>query len=281
MPAAVKMNFLENIGSVLMNERNLSRVIEIDMDRIYPNPNQPRRKFNENDLNELAVSIKTNGLIQPIIVRRVDIGYELVAGERRLRAARICGMKEISCIIVDTNEKGSAIMSLVENMQRRDLSFFEEAEALSSMIKIFGLTQEELAVKLGKNQSTIANKLRLLNLPRSERNLITEFGFTERHARALLKIESPEERLRLIKEINEKKLNVENTERLIERTIKHNKEIQRIKKCKSAFKDVRLFVNTINHAVEVMQAAGINAEVKKNKEKEYTEYIVRIPNRAE
>ncbi len=281
MPAAVKMNFLENIGSVLMNERNLSRVIEIDMDRIYPNPNQPRRKFNENDLNELAVSIKTNGLIQPIIVRRVDIGYELVAGERRLRAARICGMKEISCIIVDTNEKGSAIMSLVENMQRRDLSFFEEAEALSSMIKIFGLTQEELAVKLGKNQSTIANKLRLLNLPRSERNLITEFGFTERHARALLKIESPEERLRLIKEINEKKLNVENTERLIERTIKHNKEIQRIKKCKSAFKDVRIFVNTINHAVEVMQAAGINAEVKKNKEKEYTEYIVRIPNRAE
>ena len=273
MPAAVKMNFLENIGSVLMNERNLSRVIEIDMDRIYPNPNQPRRKFNENDLNELAVSIKTNGLIQPIIVRRVDIGYELVAGERRLRAARICGMKEISCIIVDTNEKGSAIMSLVENMQRRDLSFFEEAEALSSMIKIFGLTQEELAVKLGKNQSTIANKLRLLNLPRSERNLITEF--------ALFKIESPEERLRLIKEINEKKLNVENTERLIERTIKHNKEIQRIKKCKSAFKDVRIFVNTINHAVEVMQAAGINAEVKKNKEKEYTEYIVRIPNRAE
>lgn len=278
MPIPFKIGLLENLGSSILNEKPVSKVIEIDMDRIYPNPNQPRRKFSESDLSELAASIKCNGLIQPIVVRRIDIGYELIAGERRLRAARMCGMTEIPCIIVDTTERGSAIMSLVENMQRKDLNFFEEAEAISIMIELFGITQEDVALRLGKTQSTIANKMRLLKLTRQERKLITEYGFTERHARALLKIDSPEMRMDIIKEIYEKKLNVENTERLIENVTKHSKELQRIKKCRGAFRDVRIFVNTINHAVEVMQAAGINAQVQKNKEKEYTEYIVRIPN---
>lgn len=278
MTMPFKMGLIENIGSVILNERPVSKIVQVDMDRIYPNPNQPRRRFTESDLSELAASIKCNGLIQPIVVRRVDIGYELIAGERRLRAARICGMQEIPCIIVETTERGSAIMSLVENMQRKDLNFFEEAEAIAVMIEYFGLTQEDIALKLGKTQSTVANKMRLLKLPRNERNLILEYGFTERHARALLKVESAETRSKLINEIYERKLNVDNTEKLVENTLKHDKEIQRIKKCKSAFRDVRIFVNTINHAVEVMQAAGINAEMKKNKEKEYTEYIVRIPN---
>lgn len=278
MTMPFKIGLLENLGSAILNEKTIGKVMQIDMDRIYPNPNQPRRKFSESDLSELAASIKCNGLIQPIVVRRIDMGYELVAGERRLRAARMCGMTEIPCVIVETTERGSAIMSLVENMQRKDLNFFEEAEAISMMIDIFGITQEDVAVRLGKTQSTIANKMRLLKLTRQERRLITEYGFTERHARALLKIDSPEMRMDMIGEIYEKKLNVENTERLIESVMKHNKEIQRIKKCKGAFRDVRIFVNTINHAVEVMQAAGINAEVTKNKEKEYTEYIVRIPN---
>lgn len=278
MSMPFKVGLLENIGSVIMNERPVSKVIEVDMDRIYPNPNQPRRRFSESDLSELAASIRCNGLIQPIVVRRIDMGYELIAGERRLRAARLCGMQEIPCIVVETTERGSAIMALVENMQRKDLNFFEEAEAIAAMIEIFGITQEDVAIKLGKTQSTIANKIRLLKLPRNERNIMVEYGFTERHARALLKIESPESRMQAIKEINERKLNVENTERLVENILKHDKELQRIKKCKSAFRDVRIFVNTINHAVEVMQAAGINAEMKKNKGKEYTEYIVRIPN---
>ncbi len=276
-----KINFLDNLSAAILNEKPTGKVIEIDMDRIYPNPNQPRRKFNESELSELAASIKCNGLIQPIVVRRIDMGYELVAGERRLRAARLCGMTEIACVIVETTERGSAMMSLIENMQRKDLNFLEEAEAINTMIDLFGLTQEDIAVRLGKSQSAIANKLRLLKLSRTERKLVVEYGFTERHARALLKVESAETRLDIIREIYEKKLNVENTERLIENVSKHNNELQRIKKCKGAFKDVRLFVNTINHAVEVMQAAGINAEVKKNKEKEYIEYIVRIPNAAE
>lgn len=278
MAIPFKLGLLENLSSAILNEKNVGRVIEVDMDRIYPNPNQPRKNFTETDLAELAASIKVNGLIQPIVVRRMDMGYELVSGERRLRAARMCGMKNISCIIVDTTERGSAMMALVENMQRKDLNFFEEAESINMMIDIFGYTQEDVALRLGKNQSTIANKLRLLKLSETERKKIISFGFTERHARALLKLDNAEQREKAMNEVYERKLNVENTERLIESMIKHDKEMQRVSKCKGAFRDVRLFVNTINHAVEVMQAAGINAVVKKNKEKDFTEYIVRIPN---
>lgn len=273
-----KTAFIDNISSVIMNEKTVAKVIEIDMDRIYTNPNQPRRRFDEKELSDLASSIKCNGLIQPIIVRRLDIGYELIAGERRLRAAKLCGMNEIACIVVDTTERGSAMMSLVENMQRKDLNFFEEAEAINQMVKTFGLTQEDVAARLGKSQSSIANKLRLLKLSLTERKLIVEYGLTERHARALLKIDSNELRLSVIGEIFDKKLNVDNTERLIDSVLKKDKEMRRIAKCRGAFKDVRIFVNTINHAIEVMQAAGIKAEVKRTKEKEYTEYVVRIPN---
>ncbi len=272
-----KLNIIENLSSAIMNEKTVGKIVEIDMDRIYPNPNQPRKIFPENELSELASSIRNSGLIQPIIVRRLDIGYELVAGERRLRAARMCGMTTISCIIIDTTERGSAMMSLTENMQRRDLNFFEEAAAINAMIDIFGITQEDVALRLGKTQSTVANKIRLLKLTPPERRLIIEYGFTERHARALLKIEAPETRMEVIREIYERKLNVENTERLVESMIKKNKEIQRIHKCRGAFKDIRLFINTINHAIEVMQAAGINAQIQKSSEKEYIEYIVRIP----
>lgn len=275
-----KINLLENIGGVIMNEKPAGKVVEVDIDRIYPNPNQPRRKFTEEDLKELAASIKTNGLIQPIIVRRLDIGYELVAGERRLRAARLCGMTMIACIIVETTERGSAIMALTENMQRKDLNFFEEAEAISVMIELFGYTQEDVAVRLGKSQSTVANKIRLLKFTRPERKAMLEYGFTERHARALLCVNDVTLRSQLIEEIYRRRLNVESTEKLIEMRMKENKEMVRIKKCRGAFKDVRLFVNTINHAVEVMKAAGIEAEMRKTKQKEYTEYVVRIPNKS-
>lgn len=280
MAMPFKSALLENIGGIILNEKTAARVVMLDMDRIYPNPNQPRTRFNEAELEELAASIKNNGLIQPIIVRRLDIGYELIAGERRMRAARLCGMTEIACIIVDANERSSAMMSLAENMQRKDLNFFEEAEAISAMTQLFGFTQEDVALRLGKSQSTIANKVRLLKFSRAERRKMIEYGFTERHARALLAVDSPDIRADLIEEIYERKLNVENTERLIENMTRRSKELQRIRKCRGAFKDVRLFVNTINHAIEVMQAAGINAEVKKTKEKDYIEYVVRIPSNS-
>lgn len=278
MVMPLKIGLLDNIGSTLLKEKTIGKVIEIGIDRIYPNPNQPRRRFTEADLEELAMSIRCNGLIQPITVKRIDIGYELIAGERRLRACRLCGMNEISCIIVEATERESAMISLAENIQRKDLNFFEEAEAISKMIELFGYTQEDVAMQLGKSQPCIANKLRLLKLPRNERKLILDLGLTERHARALLKIDDEEIRVDIIHIVFERRLNVDNTEKLIDSMISKNKEIQRIKKCKGAFRDVRLFVNTINHAVEVMQAAGINAEVLKNKERDYIEYVVRIPN---
>jgi len=281
MAMPFKSALMDNIGSFILNEKQTGRIVSLDMDRIYPNPNQPRQRFNDSDIEELAASIKTSGLIQPIIVRRLDIGYELVAGERRLRAARLCGMREISCIIVEATERASAMMSLAENMQRKDLNFFEEAEAISAMTQLFRFTQEDVALRLGKSQSFIANKVRLLKLSQQERRKIIEYGFTERHARALLAVDSSDIRDEIIEDVYKRKLNVENTERLIEQYAQKTRELQRIRKCRTAFKDVRLFVNTLNHAVEVMQAAGINAQVKKTKERDYIEYVVRIPQSKE
>ncbi|MGN0643216.1 MAG: ParB/RepB/Spo0J family partition protein [Huintestinicola sp.] len=266
------------LSSVLMNEKSVGKVIEIGIDRIYPNANQPRKTFPDSDIAELAASIKVNGMIQPVVVRRIDMGYELIAGERRVRAAKMCGYEVVPCIIVETTESGSAMMSLIENVQRKDLHFFEEAEAIDNIIKLFGLTQEDAAVRLGKSQSAISNKLRLLKLNPKERRLITEYGFTERHARALLRIDDEQLRMEVIERIYSGRLNVEGTERLVDSVIKRNEEMKRISKCRGAFRDIRIFINTIDHAVEMMQAAGINAEVRKNREKEFVEYIVRIPN---
>lgn len=280
MAMPFKIGLLENIGGALLNERPSAKVVEIGIERIYPNPNQPRRKFNEDDIRELAESIRQNGLIQPIVVRRFDIGYELIAGERRLRACRMAGLTEVSCIIVEATERESAILSLVENMQRRDLNYFEEAESINNMIDLFGYTQEDVAIRLGKSQPFVANKVRLLKFSRQERKLMIDMGLTERHARALLKIDDMDIRIAVIHDIYDKKLNVENTERLVDTVVMRNKELKRIHKCRGAFRDVRLFVNTINHAVEIMQAAGIKAELLKTNCSDYTEYIVRIPNKS-
>lgn len=274
----VKIPFVDGLTQIVLNEKVAGKIVEIGVDRIYPNPNQPRRFFNENELRELANSIRSNGMIQPITVRRLDVGYEIVTGERRYRAARMCGYEVVPCIVVETTERNSAIMALVENLQRKDLHFFEEAEAISNMISTFGITQEDAAIRLGKSQSAVANKLRLLKLNRKERKLITDYGFTERHARALLKVEDEALRDELIEQIYSEKMNVEGTERLIEKAIGKHEELNRISRCRGAYRDVKLFLNTIDHAIEVMQAAGINAEVRKNKEKEYIEYIVRIPS---
>jgi len=274
----VKLPFVDGLTQMILNEKVAGKIVEIGVDRIYPNPNQPRRYFNENELKELANSIHINDMIQPITVRRLDIGYEIVTGERRYIAARLCGYEVVLCIIIETNERNSTIMALVKNLQRKDLHFFEEAEAICNMISYFGITQEEAAQRLGKSQSAIANKLRLLNFSKKERRIITEYGFTERHARALLKVEDENLRAELIDEIYAGKLNVEGTEKLIELAIGKHEEMKRISRCRGTYRDIKLFLNTIDHAVEVMQAAGINAEVRKNKEKEYTEYIVRIPN---
>lgn len=258
-------------------DKQINKVLEIDIHQIIPNPHQPRTEFNENDISTLADSIAQNGILQPLSVRRIGEKYELIAGERRLRAAKMCGFNVVPCIVHEISDRHSAILALVENIQRQDLSFFDEAVAIEKLITYYGMTQEDAAAKLGKAQSTIANKLRLLRLSEDERELIIRFNLTERHARALLKLGSEADRLAVLEKVVKSNLNVERTERLIDDYIGRERVKASYKKRSKVFQNVRMFVNTINRAVETMQAAGISADSRKIESDEYIEYRVRIP----
>ncbi len=258
-------------------EKQINKVVEIEIGKIIPNPNQPRTEFSLSDISALADSIAENGILQPLSVRRVNDSYELIAGERRLRAAKMCELQAVPCIIHEMSDRESAILALVENIQRQDLSFFDEAAAIEKLISYYGLTQEEAAQKLGKAQSTVANKLRLLRFTADERELITKYGLTERHSRTLLRLASPEDRAVMLEKIIKNKLNVEKTERLVDDYIGRVKEHQNYQKRSKVFQNVKIFVNTINRAVETMQAAGISADSRKIQGEGYIEYRVRIP----
>lgn len=260
----------------LVKEKVVNKVVEIDIDKIEANPYQPRTVFGD-DIDELAESIRLNGLIQPLTVKAEGERYILIAGERRLRALKSLGNAFAPCIVLDITDRNSAVLALVENIQRKDLHFFDEAEALSKLLDFYGMTQEDAAVRLGKTQSTIANKLRLLKLSESIRSKIRCCGLTERHARALLRLPNENLQLEAVDNICSKRLNVEQTERLVAAIIDREDERESIRRRSGAFKDIRLFVNTINKAVEMMKAAGINADSQKIKENGYIEYIVRIP----
>lgn len=258
-------------------EKQINKVIQIPIDDIVPNPHQPRTEFDHADISSLAESIKQNGILQPLTLRKSDTKYELIAGERRLRAAKLVGLEYVPGIVLEVSDRASAVLALVENIQRQDLSFFDEANAIEKLIEYYGMTQEDAAIKLGKAQSTIANKLRLLRLSDEERQLIMKYNLTERHARALLKLASKEERLQIIEKIIKYNLNVERTEQAIEDFIEKNSIKESYRKRSRVFQDVRIFINTINKAVETMQAAGILADASKTQNEEYIEYRVRIP----
>lgn len=258
-------------------EKEENRILQIPVSEIVPNPHQPRTEFDYSDITSLAESICQNGILQPLSVRKVENGYELIAGERRLRAAKIVQLKYVPCIVFNISERTSAVLALVENIQRQNLSFFDEANAIDKLITYYGMTQEDAAVKLGKAQSTIANKLRILKLSEEEKELITKFNLTERHARALLRLGSKEERLEIISKIIKYNLNVERTEQAIDEYIGKNKEKESYKKRSKVFQNVKIFVNTINKAVETMKAAGIPADSKKITNEDYIEYRVKIP----
>lgn len=260
----------------LVKEKVVNKVIEVQIESIIVNPHQPRTQFGD-DLNDLAASIKHNGLIQPLTVKQSDDKYILIAGERRLRALKLLNMTSAPCIVIDVTERNSAVLALVENLQRMDLHFFDEAEAISKLLDFYGMTQEDCAIKLGKSQSTIANKLRLLKLSDEVRNKIRENCLTERHARSLLRLNDDKLQLQALNTICERRYNVEQSERLIAMINGKEEERASIRRRSGAFRDIRLFVNTINKAVETMKAAGINADSQKIKEKGYIEYIVRIP----
>ena len=195
--------------------RSAGQVLLIPNEKIYPNPNQPRRVFDQSELVNLAISIRMNGILQPITVRETSKGYELVSGERRLRASRLAGMVVVPCIVVDVNELKSAIYSLIENLQRQNLGYFEEALAIEKLTEQFSLSQEEAARRLGKAPSTVSNKLRLLTLPREAQKLLIQNSLSERHARALLRLEE-EDVVPILKKVIERKMNVSQTEKYID-----------------------------------------------------------------
>ena len=255
--------------------RSAGQVLLIPSEVIYPNPNQPRRSFDQEELVNLAISIRMNGILQPITVRETQNGYEVVSGERRLRASRLAGMLSVPCIVIDVNSFKSAIYALIENLQRQNLGYFEEAVAIERLMKDFGLSQEEAAKQLGKAPSTVSNKLRLLSLQSEARELLCEHGLSERHARALLRL--PEEKiLPVLHKIIERKLNVTQTEAYIEEILS---EKQGNRTTKTMFSDVKIFLKTINHAVDTMKKAGIKADIKKEEQEESFVYHIKIPKK--
>ena len=252
------------------------QIILIPQEDIYPNPNQPRSRFDFDELEGLAQSIRQNGIIQPIAVRVNASGnYELISGERRLRASRLFGISLIPCIIMEASDEKSALFALIENMQRSDLGFFEEASAIEKLIVDFNMSRDDVCRKLGKAAPTISNKLRLLKLPEDVRLKITQEGLTERHARALLRLPTRAQLDRALSIISDKRLNVAESEKLIDQMLSADKSSK--KPTVKLFKDVRIFVNTLNHAVDTMRRAGIEADSAKSETDEYIEYIVRIP----
>lgn len=261
----------------LSKEEN--KVIDIPTIQIRPNKTQPRKTFDEDELRMLAQSISTNGILQPLTVRRLNQNeYELVAGERRLRAAVLAGLTKVPCVLIKCSDKESAIFALLENLQRSDLNMFEEARGISRLIRKYGITQEEAAIRLGKKQSTVANKLRLLRLSLEDQDWIIQAGLSERHARALLRIEDDELRKEMLSKIVSEGLSAKDTEDEVMKLL-YRATVTDTPKQEKRFviRDVRIFVNTINKAVDTMRLSGINAVSKKLETEEYIEYTVKIP----
>ncbi len=257
--------------------RSAGQVLLIPNEKIYPNPNQPRKVFDQGELVNLAISIRMNGILQPITVRETSKGYELVSGERRLRASRLAGMVVVPCIVVEVNELKSAIFSLIENLQRQNLGYFEEALAVEKLMEQFSLSQEEAARRLGKAPSTVSNKLRLLSLPEQAQRLLVSNSLSERHARALLKLDE-EDVLPVLKRIIERKLNVAQTEKYIDDFLDKKNSPKRT--TKRAFSDVKIFLNTVEGAIKTMQQAGVEADVSREDTDESVVYRIVIPKHS-
>lgn len=258
--------------------RELGRIIDVSITDIVPNPHQPRKHFSVDELTSLAKSISKEGIIQPLTVRRDNVGFELISGERRLRAAKLAGLRSVPCIVINADQRRSSVLALIENIQRADLNCFEEAEAISRLINEGGLSREETAAHLGMAQSTLANKLRLLKLSPSEQDMIREKRMGERHARALLKIQDESIRKETLIKAAEGGWTVETLEKYIMKMEREEAKKSSYEKRSVMLKDVRLFFNSVNKALNVMKMAGIEAETKKTEYEDYIEYVIKIPN---
>ena len=254
------------------------RVIYLHPDVLHPNPNQPRKRFSPDGLEELAASIREHGVLQPLTVRKVDGSFELVSGERRLRAARMAGLSEVPCIVIDVDGVCSSLLALVENLQRRDLDFLEEAMALDRLIHTYDLSQDEAARRIGKSQSAVANKLRLLKLSPRLLDRLRQNGLTERHARALLRLETEEQQWEVLEYVIDHHLTVAQTEAYIEARL--TPPPPRKKKPTFILKDVRLFLNTVTKGLSMMKDAGMNAEYGRQETEDAILLTIKIPKAA-
>jgi len=250
------------------------KVIFLPVEAISPNPEQPRRHFDPEQLEELAASIREMGLLQPLSVRRRDGNWELVAGERRLRACKLAGLTQVPCLSIAVDDRSSSLLALVENLQRKDLDFWEEALALRRLVDEWGLSQEECAKRIGKSQSAVANKLRLLKLPQEVLELLREHHCSERHARALLPLEDPELQRKAAGQVVKMGLTVAQTEAFVTKLL-----TDRPKKKKPTFilKDVRLFLNTISRSMDLMRSAGVDAKCQREDLEGEICLTIRIP----
>lgn len=259
-----------------MFNKNKDKLVTLPIGVIHPNSYQPRGIFDQSELNALCESIKRNGLLQPVTVRqRGDGCYELIAGERRLRACRMAGLAKIPCVVKRMDDRHSAIFGLVENIQRQDLTFFEEAEGLHRLMTEWGATQNELAQKLGKSPSTIANKLRLLRLSAEQKARIIAAGLGERHARALLRIEEEPLRTNALNEMIVKRMNSADAEKYVTDLLEPESAKKAVRG--PIIGDMRIYVNTLTRAVESIRRLGLDAKSDSTETETYIEYRVIIP----
>ena len=257
------------------------RVRWLDVAEIRPNPHQPRRTFEAQGLAELADSIRSYGILQPLTVRRTETGYELVAGERRLRAAKMAGERQVPCLVARVGEEASALLALMENLQRRDLDCWEEAEAIARLITTYNLTQEQAAEKIGKSQSAVANKLRLLRLSRAVRDSLRQKDLSERHARALLRLGDEHQQLCALEEIVRRGYNVARTEEYVEQLLQQNRQTPPQGRATYIIKDVRLFLNSVERGLGIMRRAGVDAQIGRSDTAEEICLTIRIPKKRQ
>lgn len=259
-------------------EKVTGQVVMININEITQNRSQPRRSFNNEDLTSLSESIRENGLLQPVCVRKNGALYELISGERRTRAAKMAGLEEIPCIVMEVDDKQSAIYALIENIQRKDLSFFEEAIAIEKLISFYGLTQEEAAAKLGKAQSTIANKLRLLRFTDSERRIILTGNLSERQARAIIRIDDSSVRHRIIEKVIKNNLNLQQTEELVNYTLDKPEKSKSKRSAQIKFNaPPRVYMNSLDALLKRIKHDKIPCELSTEKSENYYEYIIKFP----
>jgi ParB family transcriptional regulator, chromosome partitioning protein len=280
---AVKDSFSRIFG--LTDKTDNEEIKQIPVEEIVPNPYQPRTVFDDEKIDELCQTIRTHGLIQPIVVRVRDGRYELIAGERRLRATRKLGMERIPAIVKEFNDSQTASIALIENLQREGLTAIEEAVAYQKLIDLHNLTQESLAQRLGKGQSTIANKLRLLHLPREIQDALLSRQVTERHARALIPLKDPELQNKVLLEILEREWNVKQTEvrvkQLLELTENPKAEKDAKPRWKAFSRDTRIAINTVRQSIDMVIQTGLPVETAEEDHDEFYQFTIRIPKNKE